>query len=144
MVRWNFPVIMIGLGLLATSCGGSDGSGPTGVVNSPRTASAGPGQIDGNYNGVMQLVSGPDMSCGSDDNFMLNVRNSAFRYMLRQPRVPWRPTVTFNVSIAPDGSFHAVSGTAYIDGKISQGHMQGKIVGDSCGFWFTADSNGTF
>jgi hypothetical protein len=57
--------------------------------------------------------------------------------------VPWRPAASFNVSIAPDGSFQATADTAYFDGKVNQGHMQGKIDGDSRGFWFTADSTRT-
>ena len=48
------------------------------------------------------------------------------------------------VVIAPDGSFHAGSGATYIDGKASQGHMQGQIVGDACGYQFEADNVGSF
>jgi hypothetical protein len=103
-----------------------------------------PVPLDGSYNGVTQLASGTATSCGTGDIFTLQVRNGAFRYELHQPQVPWRPSVTFSAAIAPDGSFHAASGAAYIDGKVAQGHMQGQIVGDSCGFQFEADNTGAF
>jgi hypothetical protein len=114
---------------------------PTQAVQAPPPA---PVPVDGDYNGMMQLVSGPSERCGTQDIFGLQVRDHGFRYVLNQPQVPWRPKVTFSVSIAPDGSFHAASGAAYIDGSLSQGHMQGQVVGDSCGFQFEADRGGTF
>jgi hypothetical protein len=64
--------------------------------------------------------------------------------VLQQPQVPWRPTVTFAVDIAPDGSFVTKSGAAFIKGQVKQGHMQGQIVGDACGFSFEADNDGSF
>jgi hypothetical protein len=103
-----------------------------------------PVPIDGSYNGLMQRASGTIDSCGTQDVFTLQVRNNAFTYVLSQPQVPWRPSVTFGVAIAPDGSFHAASGAAHIDGTVVQGHMQGQIVGDSCGFQFEADNSGSF
>ena len=115
----------------------------------PPPASAGPPpatarSIDGNYNGVAQLTSGSPDSCGTQDIFSLKVSADAFRYVLKQPQVPWRPSVTFAVSIAPDGSFASNSGAAYIKGQVKQGHMQGQIVGDSCAFSFEADNTGSF
>ena len=100
--------------------------------------------IDGNYNRVAQLTSGSQESCGTQDIFSLRVSANSFQYVLQQPQVPWRPSVTFAVSIAPDGSFASNAGTAYIKGQVKQGHMQGQIVGDACAFSFQADNTGSF
>lgn len=100
--------------------------------------------VNGNYNGVAQLASGSPDSCGTQDIFSLRVSANAFQYVLQQPQVPWRPSVTFAVSIEPDGSFASNPGTAYIKGQVKQGHMQGQIVGDSCAFSFEADNTGSF
>jgi hypothetical protein len=114
---------------------------PAAAIDPPPTR---PVSVNGSYNGVTQLVTGAATSCGTGDIFTLQVQNGAFRYELHQPQVPWRPSVTFSAAIAPDGSFHAASGAAYIDGKVTQGHMQGQVVGDACGFQFEADNTGTF
>jgi hypothetical protein len=135
-------VLAIGFCACLTGCTGSGQSDPPAGANGPPLAQ--PVSINGNYNGVMQLVTGAALSCGTQDVFTLHVQNRAFRYVLSQPQVPWRQSVTFDVVIAPDGSFHAGTGAAYIDGKVAQGHMQGQIVGDSCGFQFEADSVGSF
>ncbi|HME21004.1 MAG TPA: hypothetical protein VKI44_06535 [Acetobacteraceae bacterium] len=74
----------------------------------------------------------------------LQVTNHAYHYVLNQRQVPWQPQRSFDVVIAPDGSFHAQAGPAYIRGQVSQGHMQGQIVGDACGYQFEADNSGTF
>jgi hypothetical protein len=100
--------------------------------------------IDGSYNGIAQLVSGAAVSCGTQDAVNLQVQNSAFRYVLNQPQVPWQPRRTFDVVIASDGSFQAQSGPASISGQVSQGHMHGQIVGDACGYQFEADNSGTW
>jgi hypothetical protein len=100
--------------------------------------------IDGSYNGVTQLVSGTAISCGSQDILTLQVHNHTFLYVLNQPQVPWQPQRSFEVVIAPDGAFQAQSGPAYIRGRVNQGHMQGQIVGDACGYQFEADNSGTF
>jgi hypothetical protein len=100
--------------------------------------------IDGSYNGVTQLTSGSPEACGTQDIFSLKVRANTFRYVLQQPQVPWRPSITFAVTIAPDGSFASNAGAAYIKGQVKQGHMQGQIVGDSCAFSFEADNTGAF
>jgi hypothetical protein len=60
------------------------------------------------------------------------------------PQVPWRSQRSFDVVIAPDGSFQVQSGPAYIRGQVSQGHMQGQIVGDVCSYQFEADNSGTW
>jgi len=92
----------------------------------------------------MQLASGPPGSCGTSDIFTVTVQNSGFRFVLNQPQVPWQPQRVFTATIAPDGSFNAGTGIAYMRGTASQGHMQGQIVGDACQFQFEADSDGTF
>ena len=114
----------------------------------PATAAASPPArvvpIDGSYNGIAQLVSGATVSCGTQDTVSLQVKSGAFRYVLNQPEVPWQPRRSFDVVIAPDGTFQAQSGPASISGQVSQGHMHGQIVGDACGYQFEADNAGTW
>jgi len=110
----------------------------------PSPAPARAASVNGTYNGLMQLVSGPPIACGTSNAFALVVQNNAFRYVLNQPQVPWQPQRTFAAVIAPDGSFRSGTDAAYISGTVRQGHMQGQIVGDSCQFQFEADSTGTF
>jgi hypothetical protein len=112
---------------------------PTAVVPPSRPVS-----VNGTYNGITQLVRGAAMSCGTQDMLTLRVVDNAFGYTLNQPQVTWQPARSFNVVIAPDGSFQAQSGSAYIRGTVSGGHMAGDIVGDACGYHFEADSSGTF
>jgi len=103
-----------------------------------------PVSVNGTYNGIMQLVQGTPMSCGTEDVLTLRVTNDAFSYTLNQPQVPDQPTRIFNVAIASDGSFQAASGAAYIRGTASGGHMAGNVFGDACGFHFEADSSGNW
>ena len=105
---------------------------------------AGPGQMNGSYNGWMQLSSGPALSCGTQNTFTIEVRNNAFRYVLDQPQVPWKRQRIYDVVIKADGTFHAASGAAYVSGRVNQGRMQGEIVGDACGYTFQADRLGTW
>jgi hypothetical protein len=112
---------------------------PTAVVQPSRQVS-----VDGTYDGITQLVRGSAMSCGTQDMLTLRVADNAFGYTLNQPQVTWQPVRSFNVVIAPDGTFQAQSGSAYIRGTVSGGHMAGDIVGDACGYHFEADSSGTF
>jgi len=113
----------------------------------PPTAAALPARpvpVDGTYNGTTQLVRGDPISCGTQDSFTLRVANKAFHYVLNQPQVTWQPQRSFDVVIASDGAFQTQSGTAYIRGQLSQGHMQGEITGDACGYQFEADNTGTW
>ncbi len=103
-----------------------------------------PASVNGTYNGITQLVRGAAMSCGTQDMLTLRVVDNSFGYTLNQPQVTWQPVRSFNVVIAPDGTFQAQSGTAYIRGTVSGGHMAGDIVGDACGYHFEADNSGTF
>jgi len=100
--------------------------------------------VEGTYNGLMQLTSGPEIACGTSNIFTLTVRNNMFHYVLNQPQVPWQQQRQFTAMIGQDGKFYAQAGPAYIAGTVSQGHMQGQVVGDSCSFQFEADSDGTF
>jgi hypothetical protein len=102
-----------------------------------------PVPIDGTYNGIMRLAQGGDRGCGTQDVITLQVSGHAFSYVLQQPQIAYLPTRTFNLTIAPDGSFQTMSGAAFMRGKVAGGHMQGEIVGDACGYRFEADSTGT-
>jgi hypothetical protein len=128
--------------LVACLMGCSDGDPPSAPAPSPSPPRV--TSVNGTYNGLMQLASGPPGSCGTSDIFTVTVQNSGFRFVLNQPQVPWQPQRVFTATIAPDGSFNAGTGVAYMRGTASQGHMQGQIVGDACQFQFEADSDGTF
>jgi len=110
-------------------------------------ASTGPVSPDGTYNGQMMntgSAGGAGSMCGSMDTFTLNIRNGKFRFVLSQPTVPYRRQVTFDLTVAPDGSFASPPGSAYMKGRVAQGHMEGQIVGDACSFDFQADRTGTW
>ena len=128
--------------LLACLIGCSDGDPPSAPASGPSPARV--TSVNGTYNGLMQLTSGPSDSCGTSNIFRVVVQNKAFRFVLNQPQVPWQPQRVFAATIAPDGSFNAGTDVAYMRGTTSQGHMQGQIVGDACQFQFEADSDGTF
>lgn len=130
--------------LVACLMGCSDGDPPTASAPSPAPPPPRVAGVNGTYNGLMQLASGPPGSCGDSDIFTVVVQSNAFRFVLNQPQVPWQPQRVFAATIAPDGSFNAGTDVAYMRGTTSQGHMQGQIVGDACQFQFEADSNGTF
>jgi hypothetical protein len=128
--------------LVACLAGCSNSAPPAAPVATPALPRV--TSVNGTYNGLMQLTSGPADSCGTSNIFTLVVRNNGFRYVLNQPQVPWQPQRVFAAAIAPDGSFNAGTDVAYIRGTTRQGHMQGQIVGDACQFQFEADSDGTF
>jgi hypothetical protein len=129
-------------GLVVTGCMNAPQSPP--VVPAAVKRPVGPVVVNGTFNGITQLVQGAAMSCGTQDMLTLHVVSNAFAYSLSQPQVSWQPVRSFQVSIAPDGSFQAQSGAAYIRGTVSGGHMAGDIVGDACSYHFEADSSGTF
>jgi hypothetical protein len=140
------PLFRVGLLLPAlfgflSACTASPASPPTPIAVAPQIQ---PASINGTYDGVMQLISGLAMSCGTEDMLTLRVNNNAFTYQLNQPQVAWQPVRAFNVVIAADGSFQAQSGTADIRGTVSGGHMAGDLVGDSCGYHFEAERSGTW
>ena len=133
------------LGLLivavyGTISGCTDRPTPAPVVPASVAQPTGPVSVSGTFNGVMQLTQGIPISCGTEGMLTLSVANNAFSYTLNQPQVLGQPTRTFNVMIAPNGSFQAASGAAYIQGTASTGHMAGDIVGDACGYHFEADN----
>jgi hypothetical protein len=142
-MTWRiFPAAITWLAVGLTGCADRAPAPPPPVATAPPPAHA--VSIDGTYNGLMQLTSGMPTACGTSNVFALVVQGHAFRYVLDQPEVPWQPQRVFTASILPDGSFQAGTGVAYMRGTLSQGHMQGQIVGDACQFQFEADSVGTF
>jgi hypothetical protein len=110
-------------------------------------ASAGSVSPDGNYDG--QLIAngsvGPESGeCGGTDSFALAIRDSKFRLVLSQPQVPYRRKLTFDVTVAPDGTFNTEASGTYIRGKVSQGHLAAQATGDACLYDVQADRNGTW
>ena len=92
----------------------------------------------------MQLNRGDEMNCGNTNEFRLRVAGQSFTYRLSQQQVAWKPVVVFTASIGPDGAFEAVSGTSYLRGTLKNGHMQGRMSGDVCGFTSTLIAAGHF
>jgi hypothetical protein len=103
-----------------------------------------PVPIDGTYGGEMQLSRGDPVSCGNQNPISLVVRDHSFTYRLNQPQADWKPFIDFTATIGPDGTFNAQSGPDSMSGSVSQGSMQGQIIGDVCGFSFSADHGGTY
>jgi hypothetical protein len=125
---------------LVAGCASRDDSPPP----IPIAPISGPQPIDGMYSGFMQLIRGGAMNCGDGNEFRLQVSGQSFTYRLSQQSVAWKPVVVLTGAIAPDGSFDATSGTSFMRGALKNGHMQGRISGDACGFDFSADRTGTF
>ena len=142
MGRVQFGIAAMATCVAAAGCTSTPPSSP--VTPAAVIQPAGPVSVNGTYNGITQLVQGSAMSCGTQDMLTLHVVDNTFGYTLKQPQVPWQHVRSFNVVIAPDGSFQAQSGTAYIRGTVSGSHMAGDIVGDACAYHFEADSSGTF
>jgi hypothetical protein len=135
-------IVAMAAGMAAAGCTSTPQSPPVAPI--AVTQPTRPASVNGLYNGITQLVSGAAMSCGTQDMLALRVVDNSFGYTLNQPQVTWQPVRSFNVVIAPDGTFQAMSGAAYIRGAVSGGHMAGDIVGDACGYHFEADRSGTF
>jgi hypothetical protein len=138
----QFGMVAVATCVAAAGCASAPLSSP--VTPAAAVQPTRPVSASGTYNGITQLVQGPAMSCGTQDMLTLHVVGNTFGYILNQPQVSWQPVRSFNVVIAPDGSFQAQSGTAYIRGTVSGSHMAGDIVGDACAYHFEADSSGTF
>jgi hypothetical protein len=124
---------------LAAGCSRNDQPPPI-----PIAPISGPQPVDGMYSGYMQLIRGDSMRCGDNNEFRLTVSGQSFTYTLEQQTVAWKPTVLLSGQIASDGTFDAQSGTSFMRGSLKNGHMQGRISGDACGFDFNADRTGTF
>jgi hypothetical protein len=139
MTKQFFRASVASLVVCLTGCSYSDPPAAPAPPPPPRVAG-----VNGTYNGLMQLVSGSSLGCGTSDIFSVVVQDNAFKFVLNQPQVPWQPQRVFAATIAPDGSFRAGTDAAYIRGTASQGHIQGQIIGDACQFQFEADSDGTF
>ena len=138
MTRWQRGLFVVGITAALAACADQ---APPPLPAPPLARGVG---VDGAYNGIMRLTTGDVVACGTQDVFNLTVRGRAFRYVLEQPQVPWQQQRVFEVTITEDGSFRNDVGPAYIIGTVSQGHMQGQIVGDACGYVFEADTTGTF
>jgi hypothetical protein len=130
--------------ICGTASGCADAPPPPPITPAPVALPTGPVSVSGTFNGIMQTTRGTNLSCGTMDMLTLNVVNNAFSYALNQPEVISQPVRSFNVVIAPDGSFDVQSGAAYIRGTLSGTHIAGDIAGDSCGYHFEADSSGTW
>ena len=127
-------MLSVVVGTTLAACGRS----PSGTIGpAPR-----PVAIDGTYGGVMRLSRGQAVNCGDSDPITVHVKNHAFSYRLHQPQADWRPVIVFTATIAPDGSFNARSGPDSMSGRVANGTMRGRIVGDICGFSFVADRGG--
>jgi hypothetical protein len=142
MGRVQFGIVAMATCVAAAGCTTTPPSSP--VTPAAVIQPAGPVSVNGTYNGITQLVQGPAISCGTQDMLTLHIVHNTFGYTLNQPQVSWQPVRSFNVVIAPDGSFQSQSGAAYIRGTVSGSHMAGDIVGDACSYHFEADSSGTF
>jgi hypothetical protein len=137
---FRVAVRMAACGLLLAGCAARD---PARALPSPPLAAGGPVSPDGVYNGMMQTVRGGEL-CGSSDSVVITVRGNGFRYVLYQPQVPEQRTRAFDVTIGEHGRFDAVDGPTFIRGTVGDGHMQGEIAGDACGYDFQADRTGTW
>jgi hypothetical protein len=134
------------ISLITAICGCSTAAPPPG---SP-APTAPPVSFDGGYRGAIRVTSagvggGQSNWCDTPPVISVSVRNSAFSYFLAQPNLPPDPylpfSLTFAVTIAPDGSFAAwtTNGGAQMAGRITGSHMAGQIEGMGCGYAFTAE-----
>lgn len=108
----------------------------------PPAAVTAPVPIDGTYGGFRQLSRGQAIDCGNLDTISIQVKSHAFTYRLSQPQADWRPVIVFSATIAADGTFNAQSGPDSMSGHVANGSMQGQIIGDVCGFTFSAAHGG--
>jgi len=135
--------------ILVTAVSGCSASGPPAAVSQPAAV---PVSFDGNYRGRIQLTSTSSLVSGAQSNWCntpseitLPIQNAAFNYVLMHPNVPRDSgdslSPTFAVAVNSDGSFNATSqnGEAQMTGRITGGHMAGRINGTGCGYEFTAD-----
>jgi len=100
--------------------------------------------IDGVYRGFGSVIRGGTMTCGTQMMMTIDVRDNAFSFVLQQPMVPYRKSVRLNATIGEDGRFQATSGGASIAGAVKNGHMEGELNGDACGYAFQADQGGNW
>jgi hypothetical protein len=133
--------------ILACSC-----SRPAPVP--PSSAAAVPAvSYDGHYEGTVAVSAvsfGTDpQTCAVEPRFALDVSNNGFVYVQPHPKIAGtapgltaeKTTVTYNGSIAPDGT---ISGTSVnyngtMTGHVTGTRMSGQIGGVLCSYTFTAD-----
>src|SRR5580658_8730944 len=113
--------------MCGVACGCTGAPQPPAITPASVALPAQPVSVNGTFNGIMQTTQGTNLSCGTMDMLTLNVVNNAFSYTLNQPEVVSQPVRSFNVVIAPDGSFDVQSGAAYIRGTASGTHIAGDI-----------------
>lgn len=138
----NFTAVLTASASLLASTGCTNDQPPR--QSYPIAPISGPEPVDGTYNGLKQLLRGDETSCGNTDEFHLQISGRQFTYRLLQPQADWRPVIVFGATIAPDGTFNAVSGDSFMRGTLKQGHIHGEMSGDVCGFSFDADRTGTW
>ncbi len=115
----------------------------------PPVARAKPGPVDpdGTYQGQLiskGAVASGAFGCGSIDSLPLTIRDRKLRLVLAQPEIPYRTRIVFDVTISDDGTFASPSEETYMRGSVSDGHLQGQVVGDACSFSLEADRNGSW
>ena len=142
MPRLRSAMLAAGFCAWLIGCAGPGQPGPSAGANGPPLAQ--PVSIDGNYNGVMQLVTGAAMSCGTQDVFSLKVQNRAFRY------VP-EPAASAMAAVSDIRCCHhpgrlvsrGIERRLYRRQSLAWTHA-GSDRRRFCGFQFEADSVGSF
>jgi hypothetical protein len=133
------------------ACGCSRPAPPAGTAAVPAVSPA--VSYDGHYEGkvaVSGISSGTDpKTCAVEPRLALDVRNNSFVYVQPHPRIAGtapgltveKTTVTYNASIAPDGTIsgNSVNYNSTMTGHVTGSHMAGQIGGVLCMYTFTAD-----
>jgi hypothetical protein len=128
-------------------------SGPVPSKSSGSTVAVPAVSYDGHYEGtvtVSAVSSGTDpQTCAVAPQLALDVRNNTFVYVQPHPKIAGtapgltaeNTTVTYNASIAPDGTITGNSGkfTGTMAGQVTSTHMTGQISGVLCSYTFTAE-----
>ena len=140
--NWRNRLIALGY---VIGLGGCAAGAPAPLSNAvPATPSI---SFDGSYQGSIQVTSTSSASamqrnwCETDSHVVLQVTNNTFSYALPHPNLPRDvPTSVYSTSIAPDGSFQAVSDQqTTMTGKVIGTHMTAVINGLGCVYSLIAD-----
>jgi len=128
--------------LLIASLAGCQQPGPPPSAKLPALVTT---VYDGTYRptvSVTKVGTGADRTwCQTQPPQALRVSGDRFNFAVPHPNVPGNPTPTFEVAIAPDGSFQtqSVDGTASFSGHISGGHLQAIVNMTGCEYAVSAD-----
>lgn len=139
----------IALGGIAWGCSAPD-TPSTGDGTAARPMSV---SYDGHYEGKVQFggvaSGGAPAECGIDPHLSLQVTNNSFVYVQAHPKIAGTApslsrqstTVTYNATIAPDGTITGDSGDVggRLMGRLTGTHMSGQIFGLVCDYTFVAD-----